>query len=119
MACVRWPTRWWRAISSDASESALSPKLNRRRFLRAAGLALQTDGFSLSWTRSVAIVTSQSFPSSAFTRLSLVGRPDEVDAQARRLRDGRSSRDAVRDQARGLQPELGGNDREKLDEYFT
>src|SRR5262249_87579 len=49
----------------------------------------------------------------------LEGRPDEVEAQARRLRDGRSILDTVRDQARTMQPGLGAGDRDKLDEYFT
>ncbi len=59
------------------------------------------------------------WPSSVFAQLFLEGRPDEVQAQARRLRDGQSILDAVRDQARKMQPDLGAGDREKLDEYFT
>lgn len=86
---------------------------------RFPSLALSCEGFSLSWTRSGAIVPSDSFPSSVFARLFLEGRPDEVQAQARRLRDGQSILDSVRDQAKSLQPALGISDREKLDEYFT
>jgi hypothetical protein len=86
---------------------------------RFPSLALSCEGFSLSWTRSGAIVPSDSFPSSVFARLFLEGRPDEVEAQARRLRDGRSILDTVREQARKLQPGLGAGDRDKLDEYFT
>ena len=86
---------------------------------RFPSLALSCEGFSLSWTRSGAIVPSDSFPSSVFARLFLEGRPDEVQAQVRRLRDGRSILDAVGDQARGLQPKLGADDRDKLDEYFN
>lgn len=86
---------------------------------RFPSLALSCEGFSLSWTRSGAIVPSDSFPSSVFARLFLDGRPDEVQAQARRLRDGRSILDVVGEQARTIQPRLGVADREKLDEYFT
>ena len=86
---------------------------------RFASLALSGEGFSLSWTRSGAIVPADSFPSSVFARLFLDGRPDEVEAQARRLRDGQSILDAVRDQAKQLQPALSANDRSKVDEYFT
>jgi hypothetical protein len=89
---------------------------NQTRF---PSLPLSCEGFSLSWTRSGAIVPSDSFPSSVFARLFLEGRPDEVEAQARRLRDGRSILDAVGGQARSLQQGLGTADREKLDEYFT
>jgi hypothetical protein len=86
---------------------------------RFPSLALADEGFSLSWTRSGAIVPSDTWPSSVFARLFLEGRPEEVQAQARRLRDGQSILDSVRDQAKSMQPGLGANDRDKLDEYFT
>jgi hypothetical protein len=86
---------------------------------RFPSLALSCEGFSLSWTRSGAIVPSDSWPSSVFARLFLEGRPEEVQAQARRLRDGQSILDSVRDQAARVQSGLGANDRDKLDEYFT
>jgi hypothetical protein len=82
-------------------------------------LVLSCEGFSLSWTRSGAIVPSESWPTSVFAKLFLEGRPDEVQAQARRLRDGQSILDAVGDQSRTLQSGFGSNDRDKLDEYFT
>jgi hypothetical protein len=69
---------------------------------RFASLALSCEGFGLSWTRSGAPVPAHPWPSSVFAALFLDGRPDEVQAQARRLRDGRSTAD-----------------REKLDEYTT
>jgi hypothetical protein len=54
-----------------------------------------------------------------FARLFIEGRPEEVQAQSRRLRDGQSILDTVRAEAKTLQAGLGGNDRDKLDEYFT
>src|ERR1051325_4321749 len=86
---------------------------------RFPSLALSCEGFSLSWTQSGAIVPSDSFPSSVFARLFTDGRPEQVEAQARRLRDGRSILDAVSEQARSLQPSLGAGDRDRLDEYFN
>jgi hypothetical protein len=86
---------------------------------RFPSLALSCEGFSLSWTRSGALVPSESFPASVFARLFLDGRPDEVQAQARRLRDGQSILDALGAQARTIGAALGGDDRDKLDEYFT
>ena len=86
---------------------------------RFPSVALSCEGFSLSWTRSGALVPSDSFPSSVFARLFLEGRPDEVQAQARRLRDGQSILDTVRDQAKQMEPVLGAGDRDKLHEYFT
>ncbi len=86
---------------------------------RFATLPLSCEGFGLAWTRSGAPVPTQSFPASVFATLFLEGRPEEVAAQARRLRDGQSILDTVRDQTTKLQPKLGANDRDKLDEYFT
>jgi hypothetical protein len=86
---------------------------------RFASLPLACEGFGLSWTRSGAVVPPHGFPSSVFKTLFLEGRPDEVQTQTRRLRDGQSVLDMVRDQAAKLKTGLGANDREKLDEYFT
>jgi hypothetical protein len=86
---------------------------------RFASLALSCEGFSLSWTRSGALVPSDCWPSSVFARLFLEGRPEQVQAQARRLRDGQSILDSVRDQAKKTRSDLGSRDREKLDEYLT
>lgn len=86
---------------------------------RFATLPLACEGFGLSWTRSGAPVPADAYPTAVFTRLFLDGRPEEVAAQARRLSDGQSILDSVRDKARKLQPVLGAADRDKLDEYFT
>lgn len=86
---------------------------------RFASLSLSAEGFGLSWTRSGALVPSDVSPARVFAQLFLEGRPDEVEAQKRRLRDGQSILDMVGDRARRLQPSLGSRDREKLDEYFT
>lgn len=86
---------------------------------RYPSLSLSCEGAGLSWTRSGAPVPSEDWPSKLFAKLFLEGRPDEVDAQARRLADGRSVLDTVREQARKLKQSLGPGDQEKLDEYFT
>ncbi len=86
---------------------------------RFPSLTLSAEGFSLSWTRSGALVPSDFLPSRLFARLFLDSRPDELQAQIRRLRDGQSILDQVGGQARQMQAGLGANDREKLDEYFT
>src|SRR6516225_4911096 len=51
---------------------------------RFPSLVLSTEGFSLSWTRSGAMVPSELSPSRVFARLFLDGRPEEVAAQIRR-----------------------------------
>jgi len=86
---------------------------------RFSSLTLGDEGFGLSWTRSGAPVPADSSPSHVFARMFLEGRPDEVQAQKRRLRDGQSVLDAVGGQARKMQSGLGANDRDKLDEYFS
>ena len=86
---------------------------------RHSSLVLAEEGFGLSWTQSGAPVPADSSPARVFAKLFLEGRPEEVQAQARRLRDGRSILDQLRGQARALQSGLGAGDREKLDEYFV
>src|SRR5262249_13657790 len=86
---------------------------------RFPSLTLGDEGFGLSWTRSGAPVPADFSPSRVFARLFLDGRPEEVQAQTRRLRDGRSILDAVGDQAKKLQSGAGAGDRDRLDEYFT
>lgn len=86
---------------------------------RTPSLSLADEGFGLSWTRSGAPVPADTSPSRVFARFFLEGRPDDVAAQARRLRDGQSILDSVRRQAGTLQASVGAGDREKLDEYFT
>jgi hypothetical protein len=86
---------------------------------RFPSLSLSGEGFGLSWTSSGALVPSDWSPSRLFARLFIEGRPDEKEAQARRLRDGQSILDSVGDQAKRLRSGLGANDREKLDEYFS
>jgi hypothetical protein len=86
---------------------------------RFTTLTLSCEGQGLSWTRSGAPVPTEDWPSSVFAKLFLEGRPDEVQAQARRLADGQSILDSLRDQASAIKDVLGAADREKLDEYFN
>jgi hypothetical protein len=86
---------------------------------RYASLPLSCEGFGLSWTRSGAPVPTESWPSGVFAKLFIEGRPDEVEAQKRRLENGLSILDTVRDQAKNTRDALGARDREKVDEYFN
>ena len=86
---------------------------------RHASLPLSCEGFGLAWTRSGAPVPTESWPASVFAKLFIEGRPEEVEAQKRRLRDGRSILDSVREQAKDARATAGARDREKLDEYFA
>jgi len=86
---------------------------------RVASLSLSTEGFGLSWTRSGVMVPPSLFPASVFSQLFLNGSAEDVDAQTRRIQQGQSILDHVRDLAKAMESGLGANDREKLEEYFT
>jgi hypothetical protein len=86
---------------------------------RYASLPLSCEGFGLAWTRSGAPVPTECWPSSVFAKLFVEGRPDEVEEQKRRLQDGQSILDSVREQAKDVHSAAGARDRDKLDEYFT
>lgn len=86
---------------------------------RFPSLALAGEGFSLSWTRSGALVPSECWPASTFAKLFIDGKKDDVEAQLRRLRDGQSVLDTVGDQAKKVSGAVGAADKEKLDEYFS
>jgi hypothetical protein len=76
-------------------------------------------GFSnTSWTRFGTAIPAEGSPSRLFARLFLAGSPQEVKAQERRLREGRSILDKLLPEADRLQRGLGKEDREKLGDYF-
>ena len=85
---------------------------------RFPSLCFSGEGAGLSWTRTGALVTAAISPSKVFAGLFLEGKADEVQSQVRRLEDGRSILDDVRDQAKSLRSDLGTDDRDKLDEYL-
>jgi hypothetical protein len=89
------------------------------RLTRFPTLTLSGEGLGLSWTRTGAQIPADNSPSTVFARLFLEGNGSEVREQLRRLEDGQSILDDVRDQAASLRAELGADDREKLDEYLT
>ncbi len=74
---------------------------------------------SLSWTPGGVLIPCEEKPSALFRRLFLRGSSQEIADQIRRLELGRSVMDTVGDQARSLQVNLTGRDRERMDQYFT
>ncbi len=73
----------------------------------------------LSYTAAGVRIPPDDKPSEVFKRLFVRGSRDEVAAQVRRLREGRSVLDVVAERASGLGRQLGPADRGKLDQYFT
>jgi len=86
---------------------------------RFPSLALTGEGLGLSFTRTGARVPAHNSPSRLFAEMFLEGHDSEVEAQLSRLEEGRSILDDVRGQAKSLRSNLGGDDRDRLDEYLT
>ncbi len=74
---------------------------------------------SLSWTGSGVLIPCEEKASNVYKQLFLQGTEEEVERQILKLRMGESIMDAVADHARDLQRQLGGRDRERLDQYMT
>ena len=86
---------------------------------RFPSLVLGTGSESMSWSASGVPLPAEPSPSSAFRQLFIDGTKDEIAAQVRGLKRGRSVLDTVMGQAKKLHGELGKRDQEKLDEYFS
>ncbi len=82
-------------------------------------LAVNGGGRGLSWTGTGVAIPPEQSASEVFNQLFLQGSPEQVQAQIRRLDTGRSILDVVGEQAKDLQRELSGRDRDRLDQYFT
>lgn len=74
---------------------------------------------SLSWTGSGVLIPCEEKASDVFKRLFVQGSQAEVETQMRKLELGNSILDAVADQAKALQRDVGARDRDRLDQYFT
>ncbi len=87
---------------------------------RFPSLVLNTGGnTSQSYTRGGVMIPAESRPSKVFAKLFLDGTPGEVYTQMRKLKEGRSIMDAVREEAKRFERRVGSADREKLEEYYT
>jgi hypothetical protein len=88
---------------------------------RFPSLTLAVNGAvrSLSWTGAGVAIPPEERASEVFDQLFLQGTPEQVRAQIHRLDTGRSILDAVAEQARDLQRDVGARDRTRLEQYFT
>jgi hypothetical protein len=82
-------------------------------------LGVNAGARGLSWTRTGVAIPPEERASDIFRQLFLQGTPQEIDAKIRELDTGRSILDAVADQARDLQRDLGTRDRGRLDQYLS
>jgi hypothetical protein len=83
-------------------------------------LAMTSEGgMTLSFTRSGAAITAERSPKKVFQKLFVQGKPEEVEANAEAIRQGRSLLDFVGDQSRRLGRTLSAADQQRLDQYLT
>ena len=87
--------------------------------VRYPTLSLSTQGTSCSYTPSGIAVPAFTSPEALFAKLFLQGSPAEVENELARIRRGQSILDRLLQRSSRLKSEVGPNDREKLDEYFT
>ncbi|MEJ6579715.1 MAG: DUF1552 domain-containing protein [Akkermansiaceae bacterium] len=86
---------------------------------RVPSLTLSANHTGLSYTRSGVQIPSETSPAKLFAKLFLEGNEEEKAAQMRRIEDGQSIMDLVRDQTSGVSRKLGREDNETLDQYLT
>jgi hypothetical protein len=83
-------------------------------------LAMTSEGgMTLSFTRSGAAISAERSPKKVFQRLFVQGKPEEVEANAEAIRQGRSMLDFIGDQSRRLCKNLTTADQQRLDQYLT
>lgn len=83
------------------------------------GINIDKANRSLSWTRDGVLLPAEDKPSELFRRMFVRGSKGEVERRLQRLEERGSILDAVADDLRGFQRDLGRDDRERLDQYFT
>ena len=74
---------------------------------------------SLSWNEKGIPVPFENNRANVFRRVFMDGTPDEVAREVKRLENGQSILDGVRDQLKSLNRDLGNADRERLDILTT
>jgi len=83
-------------------------------------LAMTSEGGqTLSFTRSGAAISAERSAKKLFQKLFVQGKPEEVEANAEAIRQGRSMLDFVGDQSRRLNKSLSAADQKRLDEYLN
>ncbi len=86
---------------------------------RYASLTLAVERSSLSYTRSGVQIPAETRPSRLFAKLFLDGSQQEQLTQMRRIQDGQSIMDLVREQTQQVARQAGRQDNRTLDEYYT
>ena len=74
---------------------------------------------SLAYTANGVRIPSEMVPSRVYEMLFVDGTPAQIAAQVRRLRAGQSLMDSFSGQIDQLRRDVGGEDRQRLDQYFS
>jgi hypothetical protein len=72
-----------------------------------------------SWTAKGMLVPAEQRATEVFKKLFIDGTPDEIAREVRRLQDGKSILDGVREQAKTMASRLGHRDRDRIDSMFS
>ncbi|MBM83562.1 MAG: hypothetical protein CMJ78_23630 [Planctomycetaceae bacterium] len=83
------------------------------------GVNINKANRSLSWTRDGALLPAEDSPARLFQKMFVQGSPNDTKRRLQQLRRRGSILDAVTQSARDFQQGLGGEDRQRLDQYFT
>jgi len=86
---------------------------------RVPSLALSANNSGISYTRSGVRIPPETRPSRLFARLFLEGTEEEKQANMRRIEDGQSIMDLVREQTRQVTRRVGREDHQTLQQYFS
>ena len=86
---------------------------------RFGSLTLTANGSSLSYTRSGVQIPAESRPSRLFAKLFLEGTDEQKATQLRRIEDGQSVMDLVREQTKQVARAVGREDNQTLDQYYS
>jgi hypothetical protein len=83
------------------------------------GVNIDKANRSLAWTRDGVLLPAEDRASVLFRRMFVQGDADEVSRQLHRLEERGSILDALLDDANRLNRQLGPEDRNRMDQYFT
>ena len=86
---------------------------------RVPSMVLSANHNGLSYTRSGVRIPAETKPSRLFARLFLEGTPEEKAARMRRIEDGQSILDLVREETAAVSRKLGREDHQTLEQYLT
>jgi hypothetical protein len=81
--------------------------------------SLVIGGGDAAWNRRGVRIPSQQRATQVFKQLFIRGTPEEEARELRRLQDGQSILDDVRDQVKSINGKLGDADRQRLDLYLS